>query len=359
MARAKLPSDYKVRRIPAWPEIQEIRTETQVRAESQGTREKYWISLDCEPNLWLLKFPRTDTGEHWAEKVTYEVGRLIGVNCARVELAEYDGELVTICESFDPDNWYELYDYVHDEPDSIDDDIPIDVSNVRFVDRTDFDDEDVYFVVGCEVLALHIPDYDVSREARFNQTQHNVSNIIDAVKKFAIGIGATQQRVEATLQGLASYAILDGLVGNVDRHHENWMLQFGYRAGCRHVAAAPSYDHASSLGRELKDERRQRILDSNGVSRYLKPGSGGKRGRGGVFDVETNPAPSPLELAVLLGNRWPDYTRCALNQVNALDNSALRTIIQRVPDEFMSDVAREFAFEVMVTAKNELLKALR
>ena len=80
--------------------------------------------------------------------------------------------------------------------------------------------------------------------------------------------------IPATLRELASYAILDGLIGNTDRHHENWM--FFYHPERRSYQLAPSYyDHGSSLGRELQDasrrvsRSRRDILASDRVLNYL------------------------------------------------------------------------------------------
>ena len=89
--------------------------------ERKGSREKFWVAIEADEIPWLLKFPRPGTGEHWAEKVAAEVGNLIGVDCARVELArcvgvqsafgqtrdqrqgqwdKFRGKLGTLCRSF-------------------------------------------------------------------------------------------------------------------------------------------------------------------------------------------------------------------------------------------------------------------
>ena len=62
--------------------------------EPRGSRTKFWIRFVGEPDRWLLKFPRPQTDEHWAEKIAFEIGRLIGVDCAQVELARYHGPAV-------------------------------------------------------------------------------------------------------------------------------------------------------------------------------------------------------------------------------------------------------------------------
>jgi hypothetical protein len=46
------------------------------------------------------------------------------------------------------------------------------------------------------------------------------------------------------------YLMLDALIGNTDRHHENWGARVlaGLGNGRRMAVLAPTYDHASSEG---------------------------------------------------------------------------------------------------------------
>ena len=350
-----LTSAYEVQSISIRFELE------QIGLESRGTRRKFWIFIPEEQiapherNLWLLKFPRRNTGEHWAEKVAAEVGHLIGVDCARVELAECDGELATISESFDPDNWYELYEYHVDERDLIGDDYLSPTDLVRSTDVDQINVDGSIFIPGSEILASKIEGYDTSPTARFRQRDHNVSNIIRAVKETINGEDdQASQDLDRVLNSLASYAILDGLIGNMDRHHENWEIKDEVLNGVRRFSAAPSYDHASSLGRELVDEKRKLILDSDGVLNYVK------RGHGGVFGEEQQSrAPSPLEIAKFISQRWPTITQSTLQSISEVPDTEFRGVIDRVPTEFMSNVAKEFPYQIIVTRKTELLKLIQ
>ena len=59
---------------------------------------------------------------------------------------------------------------------------------------------------------------------------------------------------------IAEYLVLDAVIGNTDRHHENWGILRQRRGNVWYGFVAPSFDHASSLGRELLDSRRDRLL---------------------------------------------------------------------------------------------------
>ena len=333
--------------LPVWPEIE------QSRVESRGSRRKFWISIEGEPNLWLLKFPRPNTGEHWAEKIAAEVGKLVEVDCARVELADCGGELVTVCESFAPENWYELYEYGYEPSDWLDEELIV-VGEVDWTVHMDStSDEETIFLAGCDVLAWSNDQYDVN--ARFGQREHNVDTIVQAVKEVFQDLGDPRvAKVDDIFKALASYALLDGLIGNTDRHHENWMMQIAFKDDVGWMSVAPSFDHASSLGRELRDDRRRERMNSGSVLPYLR------RGRGGVYhDVDDRHAPAPLTLARMLCQKWPQYTMRTLERIGAVDDAELWAAVDRVPTELMSETAKDFAYEVMLVSRTELLESAR
>ncbi len=339
-----MPDDYyPVFEISAPPEALEIR----------GSREKFWVTPRDTQIRWLFKLPRPDTGEHWSEKIAAEIGKLIDVNCAQVELARcvgqatlldqqrgwcpdqlgrYLGQVGTICKSFDP------------------------------IPQVDFDPEDTAcdLLHGFDVLEFAIYGYDPG--IRFGQHDHSVKAILEAFTEVTIGqLVAFPQSWEYGLEELASYALLDGLIGNTDRHHENWMVAYvRHHSGSYdtypdiEVDVMPSFDHASSLGRELTETRRQRIIESDAVLHYLY------RGQGGVFvDNRRKRALPPLGLARLLCRWQPEFTRRTLENIAAVPNSAFRSVIDRVPIEFMSETAKELAYQIVVHSKAELLRGSR
>lgn len=72
--------------------------------------------------------------------------------------------------------------------------------------------------------------------------------------------------VDDALGLFIGYLLLDAIIGNTDRHHENWAVMMTRDgSGSRNLQLAPTYDHASSLGRELPDSKRESRLRSDGV----------------------------------------------------------------------------------------------
>lgn len=324
-------SPYQVVRMPAILDA----------PEQRGTRTKYWVRIGDIDHGWLLKVPRPGTGEHWAEKITAEVGHLIGVKCAQTELARFARLNVLGLRETDTATDRRPPQEQQDQLGSI---------SRSFL--PEITDEEVVFVVlhGWEVLQLEIEGYDTT--ARFGQRDHNIKNIATALANL-MGVGSMNPmpRWDYAMEQLASYVLLDGLVGNTDRHHENWMIGWVIDSGSAFFEVMPSFDHASSLGRELTDDGRRRILESDGMERYLK------RARGGLFvNNRRRRAPSPLRLARLLCRWRPGFTSTTLERINALSEQQIRTAIAKVPAEFMSDTARDFAFQVILTSQRLLLR---
>ena len=72
---------------------------------------------------------------------------------------------------------------------------------------------------------MFIDGYDA--DLRFGQREHNVKNIVSAtVQLMSIGSPNPMPLWDMELKTLASYALLDGLIGNTDRHHENWTVAY-------------------------------------------------------------------------------------------------------------------------------------
>lgn len=140
---------------------------------------------------------------------------------------------------------------------------------------------------GSEVMAGRVLGYE--KEKQWGQSDHSIENIIAAVEQIFPSYRQTQN-----LRTLAGYIVLDALICNTDRHHDNWGLlrRIGSKKKTVH-SVAPSFDHASSLGRELLDARRRMILlDRQGLERYVL------RGHGGIFYRQSDAkGENPLRLA--------------------------------------------------------------
>ena len=283
----------------AYFEENEVKQEWILDPEEMGSKRKFWYRRPGEDESdWLFKYPREDTGEHWSEKIAAEIAELLDTRHATVELAIFNGVRGSATESF-----------VHDEQE---------------------------LVHGNQMLEWFVRGYVAGR--KYGQSSHTLKNIWQVMDEVFV-------ESEAKKQGklcIAEYLVLDALIGNTDRHHENWGILFKLAGEDLEWLLAPSFDHASSLGRELRDERRDRLLDENRVGNYVE------RGHGAIYlSDEDQRGPSPLELVRRATRSYPDLFLPALENLERLDQGSLIELVDRVSCSWMSPSARKFAIAQM------------
>ena len=280
-----------------------------LQPEAMGGKSKFWFLHPGEKERrWLFKYPRPDTGEHWAEKIASEVAQRLDVPVARVELAISQ--------------------------------------DVRGSATESFIDNDQQLFHGNQILASQVGDYDP--ELRYGHNHHTLQNIWLALERsFEELEGADTAKVR-----FASFLVLDAVIGNTDCHHENWGLVRRTTEDGSVGYLAPSFDHASSMGRELTDVRRERILASHRIGEYSE------RGAGGIYwsDSGRN-GPSPLQLARLALREYPDLLSPVLERVAILDRAPLKEIVGRMPDGWMADSARRFLVQLIIYNCQQLQRA--
>ena len=286
-----------------------------IKDEPMGSKEKFWVRRPVDDQPWLFKFSRVNngvaTGEHWAEKLAAEFARLLGIPHARVELATFDDRLGCLSRSFE-----------------------------------ELNDPQVELVHGNELLAGIIEGYD--QQQHWGQHQHTLVNILRAVNEHI----AKEQQAQA-FTTICGFIVLDALILNTDRHHENWAMvrnSANERAMQYHIA--PTFDHASSLGRELEPSRLSAWQsDSEQVARYAN------KGRGGVFWLESGRhGENPLMLAQKARRRWPSYFDTWLDTLKGSGLQVFIDEIHKVPDGCMSALSKKFVASLVEYSYGRLSK---
>ncbi len=168
--------------------------------------------------------------QYWAEVIAFRIGRLMGL-------------------TLPPD--FVAIDSFHGEPGTV---------NEWFLGYKGNGDE--RFFPGGDYMQRHIAGYD-----REKGKQHNLSTIISLSRALERGGWLTHDwRIYWGL-GLC----FDALIGNTDRHQENWGLIWLENGPLARFT--PYFDNGTSLGHELQPEKMQRMMrDPNEFNAYLRRG---------------------------------------------------------------------------------------
>lgn len=267
--------------------------------EQMGSKAKFWYRVGHEK--WLFKRCREGTGEDWAEKVAAEVAAVLGLPHARVELADLEGTRGSV-----------TFDFAGQST----------------------------LIHGNELLWEMDESYPVHQSYRVSA--HTIDNVFRVLSMTDLGpptttagsLGMTAAEV------LAGYLALDALIGNSDRHHENWGL---LRDGDR-VVLAPTYDHASSLGRELLDGKRSDLLArTGGVAGYAR------KARSALYGTPTDTRPLSTHGAFCAYcARIPGAEVAWTRRIEEISADALAEIIARVDSRRISEAGAAFALQLML-----------
>lgn len=151
-----------------------------------GASEKVWLINPETNEKGLFKFPKvkdkekgTITGEYWAEKLATEIGKLIDVECARVDIGTYKGRIGSMS-----------YNIVNYDPFG----------------------KSANFLEGIIFIQNKYPYYDKDKlEDTYSNSKYSIQMILDSL----MGID---------IDKFYKVVIFDILIGNSDRHHSNWAI---------------------------------------------------------------------------------------------------------------------------------------
>lgn len=295
-------SSFPVLDVSGWQVVDE---------EAIGLDEKEWLRDPKTEQAWLFK-PVTEhatwvQGEDWSEKLASELGRLLGVPCARVELARRRGRRGAVSLNLRPERW-EMH-------------------------------------TGAVVLSGIVPEYRSAARGRPGHSLPNIRRVLDG----ASPPPAAEVPEEFTaFDVFAGYMVFDAWIANRDRHDQNWALlrpppSKGADALCG------SYDHATSLGFNLLDTKRVRIIQDDAIEVWAR--------RGTAWRFEHGPSSRPPTLVALAadalalasaGSREYWLTRLA-----SVTCENVTEIVDRVPG--LSEPCRTFVVRLLRTNQRRVL----
>lgn len=126
-----------------------------------------------------------------------------------------------------------------------------------------YPDERNRLMQGGELMEKAILDYDFEKG-----TQHNLEDVLTQLTKLH-----KQRLVEDEFkESFFSLLLFDALIGNSDRHHDNWGILL-HRIGHDQIGQlSPAFDNGTSMGREIVPQKLKNYAHVNDLDRYIDKG---------------------------------------------------------------------------------------
>jgi len=276
--------------------------------EYLGSKYKGWVTLKLDDKKLrvLFKQGRPGTGENWAEKVTCELAQLLGLPHALYDLAKLEDTLCVISPNF-----------------------LVDGDELR---------------LGNEL----IEGFD--KDQKFKNSAHTLDAIFKALRDNKVQLlEASKQKspIREASDLFIGYLCFDAWIGNTDRHAENWGIVTKYRMTNQIInVLAPTFDHASSLGRNESDKKRIERLQTKdegfNVTAYVK------RAPIPIYDNKGQ-ALNTISLIQACKQYSPQATHFWVNKITKVmgNNEKIKEIFDRIPNDFITTPAKDFAMAIL------------
>jgi len=279
--------------------------------EQMGTKVKFWFDHESL-GICLYKKARPNTGEDWSEKIAAELCGLLQLPHAKYELATFQQEKGIISPYFLPEG-----------------------GSLTF---------------GNEILSRIVLDYPTDSR---NLSQHTINSALDAIANDSVNLPFDwnpPEGISNPVETFVGYLLLDTWIGNTDRHHENWA--FVNLADKTYLA--PTYDHASCLGRNESDKKREERLKTKdsgfSVEAYARKSPSAFYAQVGDKTLKT------FDAFDLAAQSYPDAASLWLDCLANISSTSTLELFERIPKERISASAIKFAQKILEVNQSRLLK---
>lgn len=302
-------------------QIKQILDNQKDSLEQLGTKEKFWF-VDEDKEKKLFKIGRPGTGEDWVEVVSSEICELLDIPHAKYEFATYEGNQGTITTNFVPQNGRLIH--------------------------------------GNELLVKICSNMNIQYEPtmKYKLREYKlrlIRTLLDSatinLKKIKPTINPSKSipEISTAFDMFIGYIMLDCLISNQDRHHENW----GIIIFDKDIFLAPTFDHASGLGNKEGDDEKQKRLETKdknfSVKAFVKKAKT-------PFYHKSEKTLSTLDAFKLCYEWEPAVANYWLSKLDKINEAFLYKIFNKIPDNIISQISVKFAIEIIKENKIRLLE---
>ena len=263
---------------------------------SKGSRVKYLV-IDNSKNKAFFKYEGANyiVSESCSEKMCYEIAKVLNYPCARVELAcDNDGALG-------------ILDYL-------------------FVDLD---------------LTEHV---DILSYLNKNEEERSKFYTISNIKKVLDHLDPE------LFSGFIKIMVFDALVGEQDRHEENW----GISIKDHHYFISPLYDNGCSLLKEFKNVNLANYYYNHkkDFDAYIK------RSKTYFYKEDKKTRYKHFELIEYLYSEYPELIKKEIYNLKKLTNKKIEEIVNAIPDDLLINKHKEYIIEYLKRRKEILLNII-
>lgn len=280
--------------------------------EQLGTKRKFWFK-DNHGEPVMFKEGRPGTGENWAEIIVSGIADLINIPHADYDFATWRESNGVITASFVP--------------------------------------SDGRLVLGNELFGKLVQGYDIGKF--YHQKQYVLRRVFAILDNDFIDMPLAWHPVNgifSAVEVFVGYLMLDALVANQDRHHENWGL---IATREKQIHLAPIYDNASGLGRNESDETRNEILTTSDGRRHITAYV--QRATSAFYQSPNSPkAMSSIEAFKEAQKTYPFAASVWLAQLEGLNLESVAELFSLIPAGYITPTAAKFALEMIRLNRDRL-----
>lgn len=292
--------------------------------EQMGTKYKFWFSFERNGvEDYIFKQGRPGTGEDWAEKIACELAAAIELPHAHYELATYKEMQGVISRKVNADERSRL-------------------------------------VPGNELIekAYLNEGQGLTRSERVRE--HTIGRVMSYFRASTEIIGTPPppefkktEKIQTALDIFIGYLMLDAWIANQDRHDENWGV---IRMPDGNSFLSPTFDHGSSMGRNETDAKRSLMLTTKDRNQHIT--SYIEKARSALFPGVGSGGKRPLLTIEAFSQASKQNTIASFEwreRLASISNDRILSIVNGVPKEFMTDISKEFTFNLLKINKSRII----
>lgn len=299
-----------------------------LETETLGVKDKFWFKYkndnDEKEYLYMYKKSRKNTGEHWAEIISFEIAKKLKIPCAKYYLAIFRGDLGIITKNLT--------------------------------------NEDQRLIHGNELIGKSYSDINQEEIKHYHQTDHTLTRVLSYFKKSSEDVirhPDTENKELSALDVFIGYILFDTLISNQDRHNQNWGI---IRTSSGFSYLCPTYDHGSSLGRNETEERIDKILNAKfnqqNIESYVCKARSAFYPNLQSKNQESGSRTKPLltiDALKYAGKKFPNALEYWKSNLSALNKDDFYEILNNIPDAVMSINHKKFALAMLMANQKRII----